>query len=136
MFIIDFCEKDKSMEENKNGIWEELKDAFRYLFQSAKGKYSLESYLEALGEFTDEEINRELDDGEHYGGGEVTFSSIRNKDYIKIVIEMRFSNERDMKIKTKRAEREVERRSFTDSALKIFDENGETTFEIKPPRRM
>lgn len=124
------------MEENKNGIWEELKDAFRYLFQSAKGKYSLESYLEALGEFTDEEINRELDDGEHYGGGEVTFSSIRNKDYIKIVIEMRFSNERDMKIKTKRAEREVERRSFTDSALKIFDENGETTFEIKPPRRM
>ena len=124
------------MSQNDTNAFGELIDAFKYLFQSAKGKYSINSYLEVLSEFTDGEINAALDNGEVYGGGEVTFLSIMNSDTLKVSIEMRFYDDSVKKTKTRKAERKLERKMFTSEALSLFDKNGETTFEIKPPRRV
>ena len=123
------------MGQSETNVWIELKDAFKYLLQSAKGKYSVESYLKVLSEFTDEEINTALDNGELYGGGEVTFLSVINSSTLAVSVEMRFYSEKEKKTKTRKAERELERKMFTDEALRLFDRNGETTFEIKTPRR-
>lgn len=122
--------------EMKINLFEELKGAFKYLFQSARGKYSLETYLEILSEFTDDEINTALDNGDTYAGGEAVFYSIVNSDTIHATVEMRFYNENDLKVRTKKAERDLERKIFTDEALATIDRNGETAFEIKVPRRM
>lgn len=123
---------EKNTTDN-TGIWDSIKDAFRYLYQSAKGKYSLESYLDVLGQFTDGEINEALDAGDMYGGGEVTFSY--TPEYILTSIEMRFFNSDEMKNKTKKAERKLEPKIFTDEAVSMMKEKGTLSFEIKAPRR-
>lgn len=123
------------MGQNETNVWIEIKDAFKYLFQSAKGKYSLEAYLEVLSEFTDGEINTALDNGEIYGGGEVTFLSAVNSNALSVTVEMRFYSDKEKKTKKRKAERDLERKMFTDEALRLLDRNGETTFEIKAPRR-
>ena len=118
---------------NNTGIWDSIKDALKYLYQSAKGRYSLESYLDVLGQFTDEEINEALDGGDMYGGGEVTFSY--TPEYILATIEMRFFNSDEMKNRTKKAERKLEPKLFTDEAISTIKEKGTLSFEIKAPRR-
>lgn len=123
------------MRQSEINVVKEFKSAIKYFFQSVKGKYSIASYLEILSEFTDGEINAALDNGEVYGGGEVTFLSVSNSDTLDVTAEMRFYDDKEKKIKTRKAERKLQRKLFTDDALKVFDNNGQTTFEIKAPRR-
>lgn len=123
------------MGQSEINVVKEFKSAMKYFFQSVKGRYSIDSYLEILSEFTDGEINAALDNGEVYGGGEVTFLSVSNGDALDVTVEMRFYDDKEKKIKTRKAERKLQRKLFTDDALKVFDNNGQTTFEIKAPRR-
>lgn len=123
------------MGQSEINVVKEFKSAMKYFFQSVKGRYSIDSYLEILSEFTDGEINAALDNGEVYGGGEVTFLSVSNGDALDVTVEMRFYDDKEKKIKTRKAERKLQRKLFTDDALKVFDNNGQTSFEIKAPRR-
>ena len=123
------------MGQSEINVVKEFKSAIKYFFQSVKGRYSIDSYLEIMSEFTDGEINAALDNGEVYGGGEVTFWSVSNSDTLDVTVEMRFYDDKEKKIKTRKAERKLQRKLFTDDALKVFDNNGQTTFEIKAPRR-
>ena len=67
------------MGQGETNVWIELKDAFKYLFQSAKGKYSVESYLEVLSEFTDEQINS-TNDFENKKG--ISYALIKSSDKV------------------------------------------------------
>ncbi len=128
---------DNNHEEQKikESFWESLKVALKYAFHSAKGRYNLDSYLEILSRFTDEEINSELDKGFVYDGGEVTFYAQQNKNVFKIVIEMIFYDIENKKKYLKKAERELEKKMFVEETISQLEKNGITTFEIKAPRR-
>ena len=102
------------VEEKSAGLWEAIKKALKYIKQSAQGKYSLESYLEILGRFTDSQIDEALDCGEMYGGGEVTWSVSKDEPSFQVDVEMKFYSPSEKKTKTEKAS---------------------VTYEIKAPRR-
>ena len=70
------------------GFWDSLIKSIKFAFQSIQGKCSLETYLDILSRFTDDEINESLDNGQFYGGGEVTFKTTQADSDIKITVEM------------------------------------------------
>ena len=121
--------------DTKKGALTELKESLGYLFQSIQGRYSMESYLDILGEFTDEQINIALDSGYIYRGGELTFSTDPDQDVVKASVTMRFYDKDSNKDITKKAERQLKKKTFTSEAIKYLEDNTEVTYEIKPPRR-
>ncbi len=119
----------------KTGFWESIKKALKYAFQSAQGKYSLETYLEVMGKFTDDEINQELNKGLKYVGGEVSFYALKSDKDIRAAVELKFFDVDGKKTILKKAERRLEKSIFVDEALDYIEEKGILTFEVSAPRR-
>lgn len=119
--------------EEDMGFLTRIKNDIKYVFQSSKGKYSLNTYVELLGEITDsvilEVINKDCD----YIDGEVLFSSNTGKNDIIIVIEMRFKNRSNGKLIIKRAEQDVGKENFVDEAVKSIEKSGTLRFDILMP---
>lgn len=119
--------------EKKVGIWDSIKKALKYTYQSAQGKYSLETYLEVLGQYTDDEIREFISSGHTYGGGEVVFSAGESEVSIKAVVKMYFVEKSTGKNKMKKAERYLEKSMFTDEAIEQIVRKGDIAFEINAP---
>lgn len=110
-----------------------LLGSFKYMFQSAAGRSSLESYLETIGEFTDYTIREAEKEGLTYIGGECSMkSNPENSTQILAIIELEFQTP-DGSWKKKQAKRNLEKNTFTDDAIaKIGNGNG-LKFTINPP---
>lgn len=121
---------------NESGVWENIKTTLKFTYQSAIGKYSLETYLEVLGEYTDSEIIDFLEKGYTYGGGEVTFLTEKSEDTIKVMVKMYFFERITKKNKLKQAERSLEKNIFTDETIKTLEEKRLVMYEINEPEVM
>lgn len=119
--------------ERRDGFWETIKKALKFASQSSQGKYSLETYLEVLGEYTDQEIIEFIDTENNYGGGEVVFSTSKDDDSIKATVKMVFLEKSTGKIKIKKAERFLEKTMFIDESLDMIEKKGEVAYEILAP---
>lgn len=76
-------------EKNLEGInIKKLFHALEDMLQSLKGKYTMETYIEVLGEFTDSIIKDSKKEGLKFTGGYVTFKY--KVDYIEAEIKMYF----------------------------------------------
>ena len=111
----------------------DLINSIKYMFQSAKGKYSLESYLEVIGEFTDDTIVEAEKEGLNFFGGECSIkSNILNNEEVSIAVNMQFRSDTG-EWKKKEATRFIEKSIFTDEAIKQIGGNEGLTFAINPP---
>ncbi len=119
--------------EKRGGIWDAIKSALKFTHQSAQGKYSLETYLEVLGEYTDDEIREFIASGHTYGGGEVVFSTEKSDVSIKAVVKMYFVETATGQNKMKKAERLLEKSMFTDEAVDLIEKKGEIAYQINAP---
>lgn len=119
--------------EKRGGMWDAIKSALKFTYQSAQGKYSLETYLEVLGQYTDDEIREFTSSGHSYGGGELVFSTDKSDVSIKAVLKMYFVETSTGKYKMKKAERYLEKSMFTDEAVDQIENKGEMAFEINAP---
>lgn len=124
---------ENKSDENKS-IFTEMVDSLKYMFQSAQGKYSLETYLEVLGEFTDSEILSGEDTGLTYIGGEVVFLTKKNESDILITINLEFQDiNREWKLKS--SERSVKKNMFTQETVKRLETSSKIKFEIERPEK-
>lgn len=104
-----------------------------YMFQSMKGRFTIESYLELISEFTDETIVHSRNEGLIYIGGECKIKFNEElKDKITIIIEMQFKT-RDGKWKQKRAQREIDQNKFVSQVIDEIKEKKELKYEINEP---
>lgn len=113
-------------------IFTPLVDAFKYLFQSAKGKYSLETYLDILSEFTDEVILDAKKENLSYIGGKAVFSINEKSNTVNIKMELEFKKP-DRNWVVKKAERNLDMSDFTEESLLKIKSMGEMVFQINSP---
>ena len=67
----------------QNSLFGDLLKAFRYMTDSKRGKYSLATYLEIIGEYADRQIIGERERGLTYSGGECTvYKDSSQKQYV------------------------------------------------------
>ena len=111
----------------------EVMSSVKYMFQSAQGKYSLETYLEILSEFTDSEIMDGEEKGLKFVGGEVRFKSVRNDNYVSIVIELEFQDGFG-EWRLKKAERKIEKDRFVEETVQRLENEEETIFNVEKPK--
>lgn len=113
-----------------------INDLFKsigYMFQSIKGRFTIESYLELISEFTDETILQSKKEGLVYIGGECKIKFNEElKDKITVVIEMQFKT-RSGEWKQKRAQREIDKNKFVSDAINQIKEKKELKYEISEP---
>ena len=129
-----YNKNNQDVEKDNRTIFSEIKNLFKYMFQSAQGKYSLETYLEVLNEFTDPEIISSEENGLEYIGGEVIFLTSKIQSDILITIKLEFQDDNgDWKLK--KAERRVEKSMFTQETINRLNNNQETKFEIEKPNK-
>lgn len=111
---------------------QDWKQAFQHLIQSALGKYTLETYLESLGEFTDSEIRTQVKHGLIYHGGEVSFSADPGTADISATVCLQFQD-RTGQWKQRKAERSLCKSMFTQETVQRLEEAEELSFEISAP---
>lgn len=111
---------------------QEWKQAFQHLFQSVLGKYTLESYLESLSEFTDGEIRDQLENGLTYLGGEASFTADRDRVDVTAAVCLEFQN-RAGQWRQRKAERHLCKSMFTQETVRRLENAGELRFEIYAP---
>lgn len=112
----------------------EIRRSLAYLFQSICGKYSLETYLESLGEFTDGEIDTATGSGLAYRGGEAVFQTRPEDGDIRITVSLEFQDPAGA-WKLKKAERTVPKTTFTREAVQQIECAEEMRFEVQEPGR-
>jgi hypothetical protein len=121
-------------ESNEEGLFGSFKQSIKYLFQSAKGKYSIETYLSILSEFTDTTIISSEAEGLKFVGGEAKFHMLHGAKLIDVIIELEFkTSSGDWKLK--KAERKIECNKFTYEALNTIENAGELKFSVEEPNR-
>lgn len=112
-----------------------LREDFRYLLESAMGKYTLETYLEVLGMFTDGEIRSGLERGLLYRGGEAVFALEQGGNAVSAAMCLHFQD-REGEWVRRSAERRLKKSRFTTETLRQLEEAGELRFEIQPPEEV
>lgn len=116
--------------KNKSA-WKEFLESIQFCFDSKKGKYSLESYLEIIGEYTDQLILQTENSGLLYTGGECIVSKSMEEGFYDFGVMMYFVDEQDNAIK-KEAFRKIPVTKFTrETAEQIGTEK--LKFSIEKP---
>ena len=110
----------------------ELWESIQYMFDSKKGKYSLETYLGILSEYTDRLILAAKKDDLSYTGGECRIKKEEGNEYLEFHIEMFFLDKEKNAIK-KEAARKLPVKRFTTETLRRIDDK-EIKFEITSPK--
>ncbi|WP_125141627.1 hypothetical protein [Clostridium transplantifaecale] len=124
-------EKEKSIKE----LTEKFMSTLYELFQSSQGKYTLEMYINLVGEFTDEVIMASKRKGLSFNEGSCFIRDIgTNKDVFTIFLEMYFIDISGKKILEK-AEREMEKRKFTYDSIKQIETKRCMEFIIEKPSK-
>ena len=119
--------------EKKEGIFQELFDSIRYMRESKKGRYSLDTYLDIVGEYADRIILDCKEKGYLYKGGNCSASvDVNNASQFLFGIKMYFENENAETIE-KAAERCIDANKFTTETISKIRESKELIFEIDEP---
>lgn len=121
------------MSDKKEGILQELFDSFKYMRESKKGKYSLDTYLDIVGEYADRLIVQCKNEGYGYMGGHCKVSSdVEQPNQFLFQIELFFEKDDGNNLK-KEAERCLTCSMFTSETITRIKEHKEMVFDIKEP---
>jgi len=115
----------------KNSIWSELWNSIKYCKESKSGKYSLDTYLDILGEYTDRQIIEAEEGGLTYLGGECQVINSSDNTY-EFSIQMFFSDDSGEKI-IKDAKRNLPKNKFVSETKQAVGKK--IKFEIQRPNR-
>lgn len=79
---------------DKENALKEMLDSVKFSIESKKGKYSLDTYLDILGEYTDLQIINGEKEGLEYIGGKCSDKVCeKNPEYMEFVVELYFENQ-------------------------------------------
>lgn len=115
----------------KNSIWSELWNSIKYCKESKSGKYSLDTYLDILEEYTDRQIIEAEEGGLTYLGGECQVINSSDNTY-EFSIQMFFSDDSGEKI-IKNAKRNLPKNKFVSETKQAVGKK--IKFEIQRPNR-
>lgn len=118
------------MKEHKKSVLDELVDSFRFYKESKKGKYSLNTYLEIIGEYTDRIILQSENEALIYEGGTCTVKNNKLEASFDFIVKMYFKNDDGTNI-LKEATRSIKKDKFTSETENDVVE--ELIFEINRP---
>jgi len=77
----------------EKSVWNELWNAIKYCKESKRGKYSLDTYLDIIGEYTDRQILNAEQEGLKYLGGECRIHNSFENEEFDFEIKMFFEND-------------------------------------------
>lgn len=120
------------MENKKDSVFQDFWNSIQYYIDSKKGKYSLETYLQIISEYTDELIKDAERKGFLYKGGKCGVWKNDKSEMLEFHIEMYFEN-RDREVIEKEAERQLSIKKFTREAVATIGDKG-LKFNIERPK--
>lgn len=118
------------MKERKCSAWGELWDSIKFLYESKRGKYSLDTYLDIMSEFTDKLIQESEQDGLTYLGGECCVADDKAERKYDFHVKLYFQNWNGSHI-LKEARRKLPKNCFTSETAQMVGAG--TKFEIQKP---
>jgi hypothetical protein len=114
-----------------NSIWTELWESIKFCKESKNGKYSIDTYLDIVGEYTDRQIKLAEDKGLIYLGGECQITNSYEKATYNFEITMFFEDCRGAKI-LKEAKRKLPKDRFVSETNSKIGEK--IKFDIQRPK--
>lgn len=118
------------MKEPKKLVLDELINSFKFYRESKKGKYSLDTYLEIVGEYTDRLILQCEKEGLMYVGGTCTVENNSVESTFDFKVKMYFESAEGNNI-LKEATRSLKKERFTSETENEVSQ--EVIFEINRP---
>ena len=120
------------MSNEFSGAFKEMFNSIKFCIDSKKGKYSLDTYLDIVGEYADRQIIAGKNEGLEYFGGECTVKkSETDSSILEFSVELYFENQQGESIK-KEAKRNLPLSKFVDETANVI--SSETLkFNIKKP---
>lgn len=117
-------------ESHENSVWSELLYSIKYFRESKKGKYSLDTYLDIVGEYTDRQIKKAEEKGFKYLGGECQITNSYDTNTYDYAVQMFFLDSKGEKI-VKEAKRNIPKDKFVSETDGKVGER--IKFEIQRP---
>lgn len=99
----------KNMQETS--VWRELWDSIKFCKESKSGKYSIDTYLDIVGEYTDRKIKASEENGLKYIGGECQIINSYGTKTYDFEVQMFFEDSKGKKI-VKEAKRSLSKDKF------------------------
>ena len=121
------------MNKENRSAWKEFCESIQFFIDSKTGKFSLETYLEIIGEYTDRLIIEAEGTGMCYSGGECTVKKNPNEKVYEFNVIIHFTDIDNMTI-CKEAVRKIPIDRFTREATDQIG-TGEIKFRIDKPER-
>lgn len=118
------------VKEQENSIWSDLWDAIKFCKESKSGKYSLDTYLDIIGEYTDRQINAAETEGLTYLGGECQITNLFEANVYDFEVKMFFKDDNGENIE-KSAKRSLPKDKFVSETDREIGEK--IKFEIQRP---
>lgn len=109
----------------------ELFDSIKFLFDSKKGKYSLDTYLDIVSEYTDGIISDSVAEGLYYLGGECEVINNQKDSTYDFKLSLFFESKDTERI-VKEASRSISKEKFTTETESVI--GNRKKFEIDRPR--
>lgn len=119
------------MERKETGALNEFFDAIKFCLESKKGRYSLQTYLDIVGEYADRQILASEENGLTYMGGDCRVKMNNSAKVIVFNVKLFFKDRTGESIE-KGAERELPLNKFVSETVKQIG-NEELIFNISRP---
>lgn len=114
----------------EKSIWSELWDSIKFCKESKNGRYSLDTYLDIVGEYTDRQIELAEKNGLIYLGGECQIINLYDTNAYNFEVKMFFEDIKGEKI-IKEAKRNLSKDKFvSETDQEVGDK---IKFEIQRP---
>ena len=110
--------------------WSELWDSIKFCKESKSGKYSLDTYLDIVGEYTDGQIKLAESEGLTYLGGECQITNSYETKTYDFEVKMFFEDSKGEKI-IKEAKRNLSKDKFVSETDREIGKK--IRFEIQRP---
>ena len=114
----------------EKSVWCELWDSLKFCKESKKGKYSLDTYLDIVGEYTDRQIESAEKSGLTYLGGECQIINSYDTNTFNFEIKMFFEDDKGEKV-VKEAKRKMSKEKCVSETDQEVEEK--IKFEIQRP---
>ncbi|GFP76644.1 hypothetical protein [Clostridium fungisolvens] len=120
------------MSNEFSGSFKEMFNSIKFCIDSKKGKYSLDTYLDIVGEYADRQIIAAENEGLEYSGGEcIVKKSDTDSSLLEFSIELYFENQQGESIK-KEAKRNLPLSKFVGETASVIG-NETLKFNIQKP---
>lgn len=114
----------------ETSVWSELWDSIKFCKESKSGKYSLDTYLDIVGEYTDRQIKSAETEGLTYLGGECQITNSHETKTYDFEVKMYFEDGKGETI-VKEAKRNLPKDRFVSETDREVGEK--IRFEIEKP---